>query len=121
VDGRDCLEKVVEADPDVITLDVMMPRLDGWVTGDRGEEDDYPAFWYSPDGPRQAVKVFYSVELSGLWDHLDWFEGPNWPRRVVPVELADGRTVEANLYERVGQPPHQDRPDAPAGPPNKSA
>jgi CheY-like chemotaxis protein len=32
VDGEDCLEKVVEADPDVITLDVMMPRLDGWVT-----------------------------------------------------------------------------------------
>jgi DNA-binding response OmpR family regulator len=32
VDGKDCLEKVVEADPDVITLDVMMPRLDGWVT-----------------------------------------------------------------------------------------
>jgi len=32
VDGRDCLEKVVEANPDVITLDVMMPRLDGWVT-----------------------------------------------------------------------------------------
>jgi DNA-binding response OmpR family regulator len=32
VDGKDCLDKVVEADPDVITLDVMMPRLDGWVT-----------------------------------------------------------------------------------------
>jgi len=32
VDGQDCLEKVTEADPDVITLDVMMPRLDGWVT-----------------------------------------------------------------------------------------
>jgi DNA-binding response OmpR family regulator len=32
VDGKDCLEKVIEADPDVITLDVMMPRLDGWVT-----------------------------------------------------------------------------------------
>jgi DNA-binding response OmpR family regulator len=32
VDGKDCLEKVVEANPDVITLDVMMPRLDGWVT-----------------------------------------------------------------------------------------
>jgi DNA-binding response OmpR family regulator len=32
VDGTDCLEKVVEAHPDVITLDVMMPRLDGWVT-----------------------------------------------------------------------------------------
>jgi DNA-binding response OmpR family regulator len=32
VDGKDCLEKVVEAHPDVITLDIMMPRLDGWVT-----------------------------------------------------------------------------------------
>jgi CheY-like chemotaxis protein len=32
VDGQDCLEKVTGADPDVITLDVMMPRLDGWVT-----------------------------------------------------------------------------------------
>jgi CheY-like chemotaxis protein len=32
VDGQDCLDKVTEADPDVITLDVMMPQLDGWVT-----------------------------------------------------------------------------------------
>src|SRR5260370_36878449 len=32
VDGKDCLDKVLEAKPDVITLDVMMPRLDGWVT-----------------------------------------------------------------------------------------
>jgi CheY-like chemotaxis protein len=32
VDGRDCLDKVTDASPDVITLDVMMPRLDGWVT-----------------------------------------------------------------------------------------
>jgi CheY-like chemotaxis protein len=32
VDGQDCLDRVVEVQPDVITLDVMMPRLDGWVT-----------------------------------------------------------------------------------------
>ncbi|HEY1915323.1 MAG TPA: response regulator [Streptosporangiaceae bacterium] len=32
VDGQDCLDKVITIDPDVITLDVMMPRLDGWVT-----------------------------------------------------------------------------------------
>ncbi len=32
VDGQDCLDKVVEIAPDVITLDVMMPRLDGWET-----------------------------------------------------------------------------------------
>ena len=32
VDGQDCLDKVIEIAPDVITLDVMMPRLDGWET-----------------------------------------------------------------------------------------
>jgi CheY-like chemotaxis protein len=32
VDGQDCLDKVQEVNPDVITLDVMMPRLDGWET-----------------------------------------------------------------------------------------
>jgi DNA-binding response OmpR family regulator len=32
VDGQDCLDKVADIDPDVVTLDVMMPRLDGWET-----------------------------------------------------------------------------------------
>jgi CheY-like chemotaxis protein len=32
VDGQDCLDRVTEIGPDVITLDVMMPRLDGWET-----------------------------------------------------------------------------------------
>ena len=32
VDGQDCLDRVRDVKPDVITLDVMMPRLDGWVT-----------------------------------------------------------------------------------------
>src|SRR5271166_4453199 len=32
VDGQDCLDKVAAIAPQVITLDVMMPRLDGWVT-----------------------------------------------------------------------------------------
>jgi DNA-binding response OmpR family regulator len=32
VDGQDCLDKVAEIAPEVITLDVMMPRLDGWET-----------------------------------------------------------------------------------------
>jgi CheY-like chemotaxis protein len=30
VDGQDCLDRVAQINPDVITLDVMMPRLDGW-------------------------------------------------------------------------------------------
>jgi DNA-binding response OmpR family regulator len=32
VDGQDCLDKVTAIGPDVITLDIMMPRLDGWET-----------------------------------------------------------------------------------------
>lgn len=39
VDGRDCLDRAREVAPDVITLDVMMPRLDGWVTAVRLRED----------------------------------------------------------------------------------
>jgi CheY-like chemotaxis protein len=39
VDGQDCLDKVRETNPDVITLDIMMPRLDGWVTAVRLRED----------------------------------------------------------------------------------
>jgi CheY-like chemotaxis protein len=31
---------VRDVDPDVITLDIMMPRLDGWVTAVRLREDE---------------------------------------------------------------------------------
>ena len=30
VDGQDCLDKVKQVRPDVITLDIMMPRVNGW-------------------------------------------------------------------------------------------
>ncbi|GAA2010336.1 hypothetical protein GCM10009799_43080 [Nocardiopsis rhodophaea] len=40
VDGEDCLEQAAEVRPDVITLDVMMPRLDGWVTASRLRESE---------------------------------------------------------------------------------
>ena len=41
VDGQDCLDRVREVAPDVVTLDVMMPRLDGWDTAAalRGDPD----------------------------------------------------------------------------------
>jgi CheY-like chemotaxis protein len=40
VDGQDCLDKVSDVEPDVVTLDVMMPRLDGWETAARLREID---------------------------------------------------------------------------------
>jgi CheY-like chemotaxis protein len=39
VDGQDCLDRVRDIAPDVITLDVMMPRLDGWVTAVKLRDD----------------------------------------------------------------------------------
>ena len=39
VDGADCLARVRDIDPDVVTLDVMMPRLDGWETAERLRAD----------------------------------------------------------------------------------
>ncbi|MFI6391531.1 response regulator transcription factor [Nonomuraea sp. NPDC050547] len=39
-DGADCLDRVLDVMPDVVTLDVMMPCLDGWVTAHRLRSDE---------------------------------------------------------------------------------
>ena len=39
VDGQDCLDKVKDVEPAVITLDIMMPRLDGWEAASRLRAD----------------------------------------------------------------------------------
>ncbi len=39
-DGIDCLEKVEEAMPDAVVLDVMMPRMDGYETVKRLKENE---------------------------------------------------------------------------------
>ncbi|GGL05334.1 response regulator [Sphaerisporangium melleum] len=39
-DGQDCLDRVTSVRPDVITLDVMMPRLDGWMTAAKLRADE---------------------------------------------------------------------------------
>lgn len=88
-DGRDCLEKVAEVDPDVVTLDVMMPRLDGWVTAtqlrknpatarikvvlitaraqeddrDRGRQIGVDAYLTKPFDPAEMIRVVR--ELAG--------------------------------------------------------
>ncbi|ADP78993.1 response regulator [Pseudofrankia inefficax] len=35
VDGQDCLERIHEIAPAVVTLDIMMPRVDGWEVASR--------------------------------------------------------------------------------------
>jgi CheY-like chemotaxis protein len=38
-DGQDALDKIRDVDPVVVTLDIMMPRLDGWETAARLRND----------------------------------------------------------------------------------
>jgi CheY-like chemotaxis protein len=53
VDGLDALEKAREIDPDVVTLDVMMPGLDGMTTARRLRSD--PADEAGPDRADQRA------------------------------------------------------------------
>ncbi len=89
VDGQDCIDKVADVQPDVITLDVMMPRLDGWVTAtqlrrnpatagikvvlitaraqgddrDRGRQIGVDAYLTKPFDPAEMIRVVR--ELAG--------------------------------------------------------
>jgi CheY-like chemotaxis protein len=39
IDGQDALDKVLDLEPDVVTLDVAMPRLDGFHTAEQLRSD----------------------------------------------------------------------------------
>jgi CheY-like chemotaxis protein len=39
IDGQEALDRVKDVHPTVVTLDVMMPRLDGWETASRLRSD----------------------------------------------------------------------------------
>ena len=71
VDGLDALEKVREIDPAVVTLDIMMPRLDGWDAAARLRSDPETAH----------VKV---VLLSARAQEADLKSGEPARRRPLP-------------------------------------
>lgn len=39
VDGEDCLKRIKEIAPHVVTLDIMMPKVDGWEVASRLRND----------------------------------------------------------------------------------
>jgi gamma-glutamylcyclotransferase (GGCT)/AIG2-like uncharacterized protein YtfP len=66
----------------------------GWGAG-----EGYPAVVLDPTGPEVPVMVLSSPDLPLAWPRLDHFEGFAYIRRLTPVTLTTGATVEAHIYE----------------------
>ncbi|MFH8613797.1 response regulator [Streptomyces sp. NPDC017979] len=92
-DGAECLEVVREVRPDVVTLDVVMPRLDGLRTAARLRED--PGTSHLPVAIISACTQ-YEVE-SGLAAGVDAFLAK-------PFEPADLVRLVRQLMLREGPP-----------------
>src|SRR5260370_464644 len=117
VDGKDCLDKVLEAKPDVITLDVMMPRLDGWVTATQLRRNPQTAgikvvlitARAQEDDRSRGRQIGVDAYLTKPFDPAEMIPGVR--------ELAG---APASVFDRSGQGPRADRgavawaPDPPA-------
>lgn len=74
--------------------------LTGWVyVVGWGRYEGYPGLTLHPEGNRVPVAVLTSETLDRHWDELDEFEGPGYRRVRTPVDLDDGSTVTAWVYE----------------------
>jgi gamma-glutamylcyclotransferase (GGCT)/AIG2-like uncharacterized protein YtfP len=69
-------------------------RNEGWGAG-----QGFPGFlWDGADTP-VAAQVFSSPDLPRHWRQLDEFEGPEYRRILVPVEIEGGEIQVCNVYE----------------------
>jgi gamma-glutamylcyclotransferase (GGCT)/AIG2-like uncharacterized protein YtfP len=59
----------------------------------------YPGFVPDPAGSPVCVMVLTTSALATAWEDLDRFEGAEYRRTTVSVELDDGAIVEAAIYE----------------------
>jgi len=69
----------------------------GTVPGRRGVRQ-FPVFTYDPEAPSVAVQLLASADLPAHWPRLDAFEGPDYPRILVPVFVQGRLLAVANLY-----------------------
>ena len=66
---------------------------EGW-----GATQGYPAVIPGKEGGVVKGHLFTSDHLSEHWQRLDAFEGEEYERRLATATLADGATVQANVY-----------------------
>lgn len=70
----------------------------GWlVESGWGAAQGYPGLRPDPAGPAVAVQVFTSDDLPAHWARLDAFEGDEYERAPIEVDLG-GEMVTAQLY-----------------------
>lgn len=65
----------------------------GW-----GAARGFPGLEWDPDGPTVPVQVLTAPDLDAHWDRIDAFEGDDYRRTLVAVELDAGAVVPAFIY-----------------------
>lgn len=66
---------------------------EGW-----GAAQGYPGMIPDANGERIEGLIFASDELDRHWPRLDDFEGPGYRRVTIDATLADGSTLDAQIY-----------------------
>ena len=91
-------------EPNHVILAEMDQRwFEGTIDGIAQEEDGYRVVYWRWDGTRQrvSVRLLVSRDLYREWERLDQYAGSSYQRILVPVDLASGMMIVANLYEGV--------------------
>ena len=70
----------------------------GTVHGIVEQPGEYLEFTWDASAPQVSVMVFSAPRLSEYFDRLDDFEGSDYLRTLVPVEI-DGMIDVCNIYE----------------------
>jgi gamma-glutamylcyclotransferase (GGCT)/AIG2-like uncharacterized protein YtfP len=68
------------------------------IRGHLGRYRGFKSFRYDPQGPEQTAWLLESAELPRILPDLDDFEGEEYERIVIPVEVS-GNSVMAQVYQ----------------------
>lgn len=125
-DGEEALQSVREHRPDLVLLDIMMPRLDGWdVCASMQQEPelaDIPVIFISAlNRAEDKVRAFSSGAADYISKPISIPEARARVRRVLELKQSYARIsrevdlvagLQARLLPQVGQVPHGFRADA---------
>jgi two-component system alkaline phosphatase synthesis response regulator PhoP len=98
LDGEQALEKVAQQKPDLIVLDIMMPKLDGYETckalKSNAETKDIPVILLSAKGRNVDQKVGFEVGAD------DYITKPFSPRKLVDrINAILGQPSRADIQQ----------------------